>query len=156
MTRTPALQADLNGDGAKEILLVTRKLELHMLAPPSASSLAQGFAPATVKWKQQLQPSAVYLGQHHPVALAAGYIDEPDAGLAHARRKMVVVVVTSGWLIVCLDHNLKVMWEKSIHGHFPHHAAVREVCICSHAYLARIVTHTQSRVLPSVNELDIA
>jgi hypothetical protein len=54
-----------------------------------------------------------------------------------ARRKMVIVVVTAGWLVVCLDHNLKVLWEKSVHGHFPHHAAVREVRTRPRAVVAR-------------------
>jgi hypothetical protein len=66
------LQADLNGDGSNEILLVTRNLELHLLAPPAPSNLVQGFAPAIVKGKHVIEPSPVFVGQRHPVALAAG------------------------------------------------------------------------------------
>ena len=132
------LQADLNGDGANEILLITHDLELHLLAPPPSGTAGAGFAHAQVRAKQKPNVSALLLGQRQPVAMATGYVDAPDADLVHARRKMVVVIVTAGWLVLCLDHNLNVLWQKSVHGHFPHHAAVREVranTICLRAAL---------------------
>jgi hypothetical protein len=127
MTHSITLQADLNGDGAKEILLVTHRLQLHLISPHAASRATSGFARATLKTRQPAVVASLLLGDRQPVAMAAGYIDAPDPEHKHARRKMVVVVVTAGWIIICLDHNLKLLWEKSVHGHFPHHASVREV-----------------------------
>ena len=123
------VQADLNGDGAREVLLVTHALELLLLSPQPAPTAASGsgFGRATLKTRQKVPISSVVLGETQPVALAAGYLDAPDPDHKHARRKMVVVVVTAGWLVLCLDHNLNVLWQKSLHGHFPHHASVREV-----------------------------
>jgi hypothetical protein len=126
-THPAALQADLNGDGIKEVLLVTHSLQLHLIAPQPPTRASQGFAPAIVKGKQPVEVSSVLLGDKQPVALAAGYIDAPADDMVHAPRKMVVVIVTAGWLVICLDHNLNVLWEKSVHGHFPHHASMREV-----------------------------
>lgn len=121
------MQADLNGDGKTEVLLVTHSLEVHLISPVPASSSSPGFSRAVSKHREVLDLSSVLLGDKQPVALAAGYIDPPENDLVHTPRKMVIVIVTAGWLVICLDHNLKVLWEKSIHGHFPHHAAMREV-----------------------------
>lgn len=35
-----------------------------------------------------------------------------EAGDAHAAQ--VVVVVTHGWHVLCFDHNLKLLWDRSI------------------------------------------
>ena len=78
---------------------------------------------------QAVNVSLALQGQRIPVALGAGYLDPPPPAdtVAPPRRKMAVVVVTAGWAIICLDHNLNVLWEQSVHGHFPHHTTVREV-----------------------------
>lgn len=109
--------------------MVTHGLELLLLSPQPAAAAASGsgFTRATTKTRQQIMASSVVLGETQPVALAAGYLDAPDPEHKHARRKMVVVVVTAGWLVLCLDHNFNVLWQKSLHGHFPHHASIREV-----------------------------
>ncbi|XP_044957810.1 uncharacterized protein LOC123408824 isoform X2 [Hordeum vulgare subsp. vulgare] len=35
-------------------------------------------------------------------------------------RKQVLVVVTSGWAVMCFYHNLKKLWEVSLGDDFPH------------------------------------
>jgi len=45
-----------------------------------------------------------------PVAIAVGFIDEPQEGIV---RKPVIVIVTDGWNVMCYDHNLKLMWEST-------------------------------------------
>jgi hypothetical protein len=121
------VQADLNGDGSKELLYVTEDLELHMLAPQLASRFEQGFAPAVVKGKKTIEVPSVLVGGRTPLAMKAGYIDPPEQDFVHVPRKMVIVIVTRGWVVVCLDHNLNVLWQTSIHERFPRHATTREV-----------------------------
>lgn len=121
------VQADLNGDGKKEILTVTHDLELHLLSPQLASRFEQGFAPATVKGTKKIEIPTVLKGARAPLAMKAGYIDPPEHDFVHVQRKMVVVVVTRGWVVVCLDHNLNVLWQTSVHDRFPRHSTTREV-----------------------------
>ncbi|KAI4964311.1 hypothetical protein ZWY2020_006692 [Hordeum vulgare] len=44
-------------------------------------------------------------------------------------RKQVLVVVTSGWVVMCFDQNLKKLWEVSLGDDFPHAAHLREVAV---------------------------
>lgn len=121
------VQADLNGDGANEVLLVSDDLDLHLVAPALSNRFESGFSYAKQKGHQHIDIPAVLLGNRRPLAMAAGYLDPPPADFVHAKRKMVVVVVTAGWVVVCLDHNFNVLWQTSIHGRLPHHAATQQV-----------------------------
>ncbi|MBA0655553.1 hypothetical protein Goklo_008027 [Gossypium klotzschianum] len=44
-------------------------------------------------------------------------------------QKQVLVVVTSGWSVMCFDHNLKKLWENNLQEDFPHNAHHREIAI---------------------------
>ncbi|CAI9110865.1 OLC1v1010956C2 [Oldenlandia corymbosa var. corymbosa] len=44
-------------------------------------------------------------------------------------RKQVLVVVTSGWSVMCFDHNLKKLWDVNLQEDFPHNAHHREIAI---------------------------
>jgi hypothetical protein len=46
-----------------------------------------------------------------PVAMATGYIDRYKIGQPH---KQVLVVVTSGWFVMCFDSNLQKLWENNL------------------------------------------
>jgi hypothetical protein len=62
-----------------------------------------------------------------PVAMAVGAVDRSyKAGHVH---KQVLVVVTSGWTVMCFDHNLNKLWEANLQDDFPHAAHHREVAI---------------------------
>ncbi|GKV41538.1 hypothetical protein SLEP1_g49053 [Rubroshorea leprosula] len=44
-------------------------------------------------------------------------------------QKQVLVVVASGWSVMCFDHNLKKLWENKLQEDFPHNAHHREIAI---------------------------
>jgi len=46
-----------------------------------------------------------------PVAMATGFIDRHRIGQPH---KQVLVVVTSGWFVMCFDSNLQKLWENNL------------------------------------------
>eukprot|EP00892_Ulva_mutabilis_P008601 jgi/Ulvmu1/6112/UM027_0090.1 len=121
--------ADLNGDGANEVLLVSDDLELHLVEPALATRFETGFSYAKQKGQQVIELPSILLGRRRPLALAAGFLDPPPQDFVHVKRKMVVVVVTAGWVVVCLDHNLNVMWQTSIHERLPRHAATEEIAV---------------------------
>ncbi|CAN6192339.1 unnamed protein product [Urochloa humidicola] len=62
-----------------------------------------------------------------PIAMAVGNVDRSYR--AGEVRKQVLVVVTSGWSVMCFDHNLKKLWEQNLQDDFPHGAHHREVAI---------------------------
>lgn len=47
-----------------------------------------------------------------PVAMATGVIDRNYK--QGQPQKQVLVVVTSGWSVMCFDHNLKKLWEENL------------------------------------------
>ncbi|WZY84780.1 hypothetical protein YC2023_031164 [Brassica napus] len=61
------------------------------------------------------------------VAMSTGVIDRyyKDG----TPQKQVLVVVTSGWSVLCFDHNLKKLWETNLQEDFPHNAHHREISI---------------------------
>lgn len=109
------------------MLLVSDDLELHLVAPALANRFEQGFSYAQQKGQQHIEVPYALLGNRRPIAMAAGYLDPPPQDFVHVKRKMVVVVVTAGWVVTCLDHNLKIMWQTSIHDTLPEHAATQQV-----------------------------
>ncbi|KAB1204498.1 hypothetical protein CJ030_MR8G021849 [Morella rubra] len=72
--------------------------------------------------------------------MAAGVVDRDKPG---QNPKQVLVVVTSGWSVMCFDHNLKKLWENNLQKwslvvlildtyrqeNFPHNAHHREIAI---------------------------
>ena len=122
------LQADLNGDGAKEVILVSHKDRIQVISPSLAGRQGDGFARATELGSSDLIDSHVRIPVgRRPIALAAGYLDPPLAALALAPRKMVVVVVTTGWTVIVFDHNFVPLWETNIAEKFPRHTSISEV-----------------------------
>lgn len=49
------------------------------------------------------------------VAMATGVIEKSYN--KREPRKQVLVVVTSGWFVMCFDHNLKKLWEVNLQVH---------------------------------------
>ena len=47
-----------------------------------------------------------------PVAMGVGVIDRSYK--SSERKKQVLVVVTSGWSVMCFDHNLTKLWEHDL------------------------------------------
>uniref|UniRef100_A0A453MNQ3 FG-GAP repeat-containing protein n=1 Tax=Aegilops tauschii subsp. strangulata TaxID=200361 RepID=A0A453MNQ3_AEGTS len=129
----PPLVADLNGDGRREVLLPTHDAKIQVLQLPAHAGLASaaaldGFHEARVMAEISLLPANVRVAAgRRPVAMAVGAVDR---SYKHAEvRKQVLVVVTSGWAVMCFDHNLKKLWETSLGDDFPHAAHHREVAV---------------------------
>lgn len=75
-----------------------------------------------------LLPDNVRLASgRRPIAMAVGNVDRSYR--PGEVRKQVLVVVTSGWSVMCFDHNLKKLWEHNLQDDFPHAAHHREVAI---------------------------
>ncbi|CAL0314460.1 unnamed protein product [Lupinus luteus] len=122
----PPLVADLNGDGKKEVLVATHDAKIQVLEPHSRR-VDEGFSEARVLAEVSLLPDKIRVTSgRRPVAMATGYIDRHSIGKPH---KQVLVVVTSGWSIMCFDSNLQKLWENNLQEDFPHNAHHREVSI---------------------------
>lgn len=73
----------------------------------------EGFSQARVLAEVSLLPDKVRITTgRRPVAMATGVIDRNYN--PREPRKEVLVVVTSGWSVMCFDHNLKKLWETNL------------------------------------------
>lgn len=123
----PPLVTDLNGDGKKEVLVATHDAKIQVLEP-HARRVDEGFSEARVLAEVTLLPDKVRVASgRRPVAMATGVIDRTYK--QGQPLKQVLVVVTSGWSVMCFDHNLKKLWEVNLQEDFPHNAHHREVAI---------------------------
>lgn len=134
------LVVDLNGDGRPEVILATDLNELLVVGAKPSIRVPDGFSRAQVMANitlveevnefEQRSSEAAALRKMRVVALSAGYLDPIPTELVRARRKQVVVVLTQGRELICLDHNLKVMWrQRHIMGWFPDEFQFREVSV---------------------------
>ncbi|KAL9670177.1 hypothetical protein QQ045_007728 [Rhodiola kirilowii] len=123
----PPLVYDLNGDGKIEVLVATHDAKIQVLEPHNLR-VDQGFSEARVLAEVTLLPEKIRVATgRRAVAMATGVIDR------HYKKgqpqKQVLVVVTSGWSVMCFDHNLKKLWETNLQESFPHNAHHREIAI---------------------------
>lgn len=122
----PPIVADLNGDGKSEVLVATHDAKIQVLEP-HGRQVDGGFSEARVLAEVSLLPDKIRISSgRRPVAMAAGYVDR---SYTQEIRKQVLVVVTSGWSVMCFDHNLKKLWENNLQEDFPHGAYHREIAI---------------------------
>ncbi|XP_048335158.2 uncharacterized protein LOC107407575 isoform X2 [Ziziphus jujuba] len=122
----PPIVADLNGDGKKEVLIATHDAKIHVLEPHSRR-VDEGFSNSRLLAEVSLLPDKVRVSSgRRAVAMAAGVIERAKPGRP---PKQVLVVVTSGWSVMCFDSNLKKLWENSLQDDFPHNAHHREIAI---------------------------
>ncbi|KAL2905478.1 Trigger factor [Bienertia sinuspersici] len=131
----PPIVSDLNGDGKKEVLVATYDAKIQVLEP-HARRVDEGFSEARVLAEVSLLPDKVRVASgRRAVAMATGYVDRTYR--KGQLRKQVLVVVTSGWSVMCFDHNLKKLWEVNLQEDFPHNAHHREVAISISNYTIR-------------------
>ena len=73
----------------------------------------EGFSEARVLAEVTLLPDKVRIASgRRAVAMATGVIDRI---YKHGQvQKQVLVVVTSGWSVMCFDHNLRKLWETNL------------------------------------------
>lgn len=77
----------------------------------------EGFSEARVLADISLLPDKIRVASgRRAVAMATGVIDRyyKDG----TPQKQVLVVVTSGWSVLCFDHNLKKLWETNLQVYF--------------------------------------
>ncbi|XP_010679823.2 uncharacterized protein LOC104895102 [Beta vulgaris subsp. vulgaris] len=123
----PPIVVDLNGDGKNEVLVATHDAKIQVLEPHTRR-VDEGFSEARVLAEVTLLPDKVRVASgRRAVAMAAGVIDRTYR--QGQPRKQVLVVVTSGWSVMCFDHNLKKLWEVNLQEDFPHNAHHSEVAI---------------------------
>ncbi|GMH24022.1 hypothetical protein Nepgr_025865 [Nepenthes gracilis] len=123
----PPVVADLNGDGKKEVLVATHDAKIQVLQP-HVRRVDEGFSEARVLAEVSLLPDKVRVSTgRRAVAMTTGVVDRTYK--AGQPLKQVLVVVTSGWSVMCFDHNLKKLWEVNLQEDFPHNAHHREVAI---------------------------
>ena len=80
---------------------------------PHARRVDEGFSEARVLAEVTLLPDKVRVASgRRAVSMATGFIDRTYR--QGQPRKQVVVVVTSGWSVMCFDHNLKKLWEVNL------------------------------------------
>lgn len=73
----------------------------------------EGFSEAQVLVEVSLLPDKIRIASgRRPVAMATGVVDRTYR--PGQPQKQVLVVVTSGWAVMCFDHNLKKLWEVSL------------------------------------------
>uniref|UniRef100_A0A2P2JEW8 Uncharacterized protein MANES_02G100000 n=1 Tax=Rhizophora mucronata TaxID=61149 RepID=A0A2P2JEW8_RHIMU len=131
----PAIVVDLNGDGKKEVLVATHDAKIQVLEPHSRR-VDEGFSEARVLAEISLLPDKIRVASgRRAVAMATGVIDKTFR--KGQPLKQVLVVVTSGWSVMCFDHNLKKLWETNLQEDFPHHAHHREIGILISNYTVK-------------------
>lgn len=78
--------------------------------------MEEGYSEARVLAEVSLLPDKIRIASgRRAVAMATGVVDRN-----YNRReplKQVLVVVTSGWFVMCFDHNLKKLWEVNLQVH---------------------------------------
>ncbi|XP_073034031.1 uncharacterized protein [Primulina eburnea] len=123
----PPIVTDLNGDGKKEVLVPTHDAKIQILQH-RPRRVGEGFSEARLLAEVSLLPDKTRIATgRRVVAMAAGVIDRNYN--KRELRKQVLVVVTSGWSVMCFDHNLTKLWEMNLQKDFPHNAHHREIAI---------------------------
>lgn len=80
---------------------------------PHARRVDEGFSEARLLAEVSLLPDKVRVASgRRPVAMATGVIDRTFK--SSGPQKRVLVVVTSGWSVMCFDHNLTKLWENNL------------------------------------------
>ncbi|KAG6394572.1 hypothetical protein SASPL_145161 [Salvia splendens] len=108
------------------------KYEGHRLPPPILTDLnGDGKKEVLIA----THDAKIQLTGRRAVAMATGVIEKTYD--KREARKQLLVVVTSGWSVMCFDHNLKKLWEENLQKDFPHNAHHREIAISVSNYTLR-------------------
>jgi tryptophan 2,3-dioxygenase len=89
---------------------------------PHLRRMDEAFTEARVLAEVSLLPEKVRITSgRRAVAMASGVVDRSFMQ-GEVKKKKVFVVVTSGWSVMCFDHNLKKLWEQNLQVSHPQHA----------------------------------
>ena len=93
-------------------LLLCTQMGLLQILEPHSRRVDEGFSNARLIVEVSLLPDKVRVSTgRRAVAMATGVIERYRPGKA---LKQVLVVVTSGWTVMCFDSNLKKLWENNL------------------------------------------
>lgn len=106
----PPVVTDLDGDGSKEVVLVTKDLQLKIINAEAPNGDHSEIYIPEEQYSARLSQLNVQKGKI-PVALQTGYVSPYDAD---KERSQVVVVVREDWSVTCYDAQLNVLWEKAV------------------------------------------
>jgi len=102
---------DLDGDGSKELVVITKDLELMVLsaAIPPDHIREKIYTPKRIA-TTKLTHFGIKKGRT-PVIMKTGYIDQYNEKVG---RSQVIVIVREDWTVSCYNSHLESLWEKSI------------------------------------------
>lgn len=106
----PPVVTDLDGDGSKEVIMITRDHQLKVFnAEAPNGDHREVFIPEELA-SVRLSSLNLQKGKT-PVALKTGYVVPYSEDV---ERSQVIVVVLEDWSVICYDATLKVLWEKAV------------------------------------------
>ena len=130
----PPIVVDLDNDGVAEVLVATAEPSLLVLAGGETADLPHGADGAgggssssgnaqgrgarpgddrrLIARTSLLASVEVSVGRQ-PVAMGTGFITPFDENAAEPRKR-VVVVLTDGWVALCFNHKLELLWEVEV------------------------------------------
>jgi len=101
---------DLDGDGSKEIVLVTKDLHLKILNAEAPNGDHRDVYIPEELASARLTSLNLQKGKT-PVAIKTGYVVPYSS---EKERSQVIVVVKEDWSVVCYDASLNLLWEKAV------------------------------------------
>jgi hypothetical protein len=109
--RIPPIVTDLDGDGQKEIIFITRDQHIKILDADKPGDFSEEVYVPEERVSVRLSPLLNVNAGHNPVALASGYIEHYDQSRS---RKQVIVLVREDLTVSCYDASLELLWEKAL------------------------------------------
>lgn len=114
----PPIVTDLDGNGMKELVLITKDLELKIFNADGTFTIDDHgsgdiYHPEEIAYVRLYKPNEK---KSLPIAMKIGYVDHYTNTAA---RQQVIIVVRENWVVTCYDSRLNVRWEKEI-GHKIH------------------------------------
>ena len=106
------------------------------------AAILRGKANEKVQYLQLLDVTSLSLGLETAGGVMTAFI--PRNTTIPTKEKQVLVVVLTGWLVMCFGHNLKELWEVNLLEDFPHNARHKEVAISLSKYT---IKHGDTRLV---------
>jgi len=133
--RPPPVVTDLDGDGLNgtvikillmesinqkkkiiiEIIILTREPDIQVYEFQELSNEKNGNL--KLKFSSPLALETRVIKKRQPAAVGVGYFDlyKPN----QPTRKQYIVILNQGWSILCYNHKLELLWERSIDFQIP-------------------------------------
>ena len=114
----------MDGDGENEIIVATDQ-KLMILDPNVANKNDDQFKRIGIKREVTFKTSTSSIVGRRPLKMESGYLEITQEGKT---RKKVIVILTDGYVLLCFNHNLKLIWETTI-DHLPPDVYFKEIAI---------------------------